>query len=392
MYCCLKADFENLEKKINSVRRTIGRYGYELKFEIVKETVEKVPVYSIDPTTQTKYQSDIVWVEVVYYNFEMDDFKVGNYEPVAYIEHDVVFNVEGCTNMVNTFKEDFQIPQEWRTIGGHCDDCNDKYLRQKTVMLQDMNTGAFRQIGMTCLKKYLGITAFNVINNYRNIRELLSEDPSSLYVEYSRVGSYVKTYYETERAIACVYDSMSETKGFIKDKTYDGTLERLRDRDYTPSKEATDKAKEVVKFFNDFDVESCSSNNFVYNLIIQCRQEVTSKLGMIIYVDKVYNKLVKQVETKNDQMLGEYVGNVAEKVTVDVEVERCSGFENNYGNYSYVIVFKDLNSHNRFVWITSSKCYDEGIKLRICGTIKGHKEYNGAKQTQLTRVKELAIL
>jgi hypothetical protein len=44
---------------------------------------------------------------------------------------------------------------------------------------------------------------------------------------------------------------------------------------------------------------------------------------------------------------------------------------------------------NVFVWVTSTKSYGVGLKLRIMGTVKEHQEYKGVKQTVLTRVKEV---
>ena len=42
------------------------------------------------------------------------------------------------------------------------------------------------------------------------------------------------------------------------------------------------------------------------------------------------------------------------------------------------------------VVIPTPKSYEVGTQLKIKGTIKDHREYNGVKQTVLTRVKEVA--
>jgi hypothetical protein len=87
-------------------------------------------------------------------------------------------------------------------------------------------------------------------------------------------------------------------------------------------------------------------------------------------------------------MKSEYVGNVKDKITVDVVVIGCTGFESQYG-YMFVNTFKAVNSDNVFVWITGTKAYEVGTQMKIMGTIKDHKEYRDVKQTVLTRVKEL---
>ena len=43
----------------------------------------------------------------------------------------------------------------------------------------------------------------------------------------------------------------------------------------------------------------------------------------------------------------------------------------------------------QFTWKTTSRTLEEGKTMRIKATIKEHTEYNGIKQTVLTRLKEV---
>ena len=95
----------------------------------------------------------------------------------------------------------------------------------------------------------------------------------------------------------------------------------------------------------------------------------------------------------------EYVGNVSDKIQVEVTLEKEARYETQYGLMS-LYKFKDVDG-NILVWNTStflcrrnvvdgceySVGITEGETVTIKATIKAHSEYNGEKQTVITRVK-----
>lgn len=85
----------------------------------------------------------------------------------------------------------------------------------------------------------------------------------------------------------------------------------------------------------------------------------------------------------------EYFGNVNDKVELDLEVVHIGGYETMYG-FTTVYTFTDSGSH-QFVWKTSSSLgeINAGDSLKLKGTIKAHSEYQGLKQTELTRCKRI---
>ena len=77
---------------------------------------------------------------------------------------------------------------------------------------------------------------------------------------------------------------------------------------------------------------------------------------------------------------------MAKKIAFDGTVVKCiSTVSSNYGQL-YINIFKD-NNDNIFVWKTTTKSFDINIKVQVSGTVKDHKEYDGQKQTILTRAK-----
>ena len=86
----------------------------------------------------------------------------------------------------------------------------------------------------------------------------------------------------------------------------------------------------------------------------------------------------------------EYIGNVGDTLTVTAKLESIHQFETHftyYGETNYIYKFKD-ESGNTIVWKTS--CFQKtevGETYEVKGKVKEHSEYNGDKQTVLTRCK-----
>ena len=91
--------------------------------------------------------------------------------------------------------------------------------------------------------------------------------------------------------------------------------------------------------------------------------------------------------------ISQYVGEVGERMNFIGEYEKRAWFtfRNPFGQEEtmYVHTFKTPEG-NKLVWKTSSNglgLISEGSSVDIKGTVKGHSEYKGEKQTVLTRCK-----
>lgn len=84
-----------------------------------------------------------------------------------------------------------------------------------------------------------------------------------------------------------------------------------------------------------------------------------------------------------------YQGSEGEKLTVNVMVKRNIELDGYYG-ISHMHIFEDIEG-NVYVWTTAAKNISEGLNVKLTGTVKEHKEYNGTPQTVLTRCKYVEI-
>ena len=90
---------------------------------------------------------------------------------------------------------------------------------------------------------------------------------------------------------------------------------------------------------------------------------------------------------KTKKKVSEFVGEIGEKITADIEVIGAKYVQSFYGR-SLLVRMVD-NDGNTFTTFYSGYKFEPeiGDKFTVKGTIKAHKEFKGWKSTMLTRVK-----
>ena len=107
-----------------------------------------------------------------------------------------------------------------------------------------------------------------------------------------------------------------------------------------------------------------------------------SKIPSFNQITDMMNKarIARELSTSN------YVGEVGEKIDIDVVEFACvHSYETIYGLHR-IYKFRD-DKDNVYVWKTSVFVPDPKLVVRVTGTVKDHKEYNGVKETEMTRCK-----
>lgn len=138
-----------------------------------------------------------------------------------------------------------------------------------------------------------------------------------------------------------------------------------------------------------------SINSYIHNLHVICSEDYTEtkNLGILVSLTTAYMHELEHreyIEKKNSaaklDKLSEYVGKVGERITIDCNSFRCvTNLSSQFGITS-VYKFLDLNN-NVYIWYSSKYIDDPESVTSVVGTIKDHSEYNGCKQTILTRCK-----
>lgn len=376
-YTTTKVKFDELSKKVNRIFKKLSTIGGNFEFSVVREFVKEVPVYVTDEITQTIHKVDTVLVDCVEYILNFDSYKVGDYRFGAVVErtddekHNLVYVSDDAINY-----EDY--------VGAtlRCEHCNTKHNRTKCVVLIDNNNGTHKMVGTGCLRDFIGYNVEMFAKYFKEIEQIIEENTEPEI--YGSLGAY-KCYIDTKEYLAYCIDIIRKS-GYAKDVKSDALVNMRKETKIDD--ESRKIANTVINFFESHEATDPFENNT--KLYVTGKHPVCYENGIIAYAYELYKKILDRIEKeKADEVrksATEYVGNVGDKINITGTITRAGHFESDYGT---VIIFKIVDEDNNvFVWkTTAGVCIPSDAKVMVRGTVKEHSEYNGEKQTVLTRCK-----
>ncbi len=396
-YKCFTQDFDSLVKRIRHITKKLDKYGYKWSFEKLGESVEPVGVYANDDINRVRIRINTIPVEVTLYSFDMEHLQLGEYRVIAVLEHKALTDQSEnlIHNLTSNSDSPVEIPIKYRTAKSICEHCNSDRQRNKTVLLQNTN-GDFIQVGTTCIKEYTGIDAADVISIYADIHDIVLQD---LELDRERVGNYPAYAKTLDYLTACI--QLVIEKGYRKETVGTNALAtkfeawELLSTEWQGIKYSA-IADNVVKYFR----ENSFTNDFLNNIKIYLENEYTKASGFVAYAYIAYQKQIeldtKRVAEEEHRKQSEYVGSIKDKFQSELIYKRTISYDTIYGT-QYIHLFEDENG-NQYKWKTGKilgywnpdnewTYIDGDSKVKIKGTIKDHSEYNGVKQTEITRCK-----
>ena len=401
---------------------------------LINCSMEKTEMYHVDEWTKEK-TSYTMYVATL-----SSDFNQTNLSGVDVEFEGVVSLIEKEeSSKIYTFKN---INYSSLLANCSCDKCHKKIGRNKYLVFSKVGKEVETRddlvvLGTSCAKDYFPFS----VESYFGFLESAFEELGS-YDEFSGSFGGCSSHYHTLSAIhtatlACTdnlkaYAKEGETKGNVL-----GWLNNLKMNKYdyyrdvylVPSnpipfedviswvKDMLDKSTEELR--SDFEINARSV--FFKTLddgTREMRHEIHEKyMGIAVYAmfsakqnhDKMVAKKIAEEKRAIENAKVEYYGNVGDKFELTLTFDKTFGFETMYG-YSYIHLFHDDDGHV-FKWCSSNGSYkveyakdvenlaygsgieycdyEIGHKYLIKGSIKGHDEYKGCKQTVITRCKVL---
>lgn len=136
-------------------------------------------------------------------------------------------------------------------------------------------------------------------------------------------------------------------------------------------------------------------NDYLHNIHVIANNEWTDlkSTGFAASIISAYERAMGFERRKQARIdsrgQSNHVGEVGKRESWDVSLLFLSGYQTDWG-YVKVVKFVD-DSGNVFVWKSTSytglASDDIGKRFSVKGTVKAHNEYNGEKQTTLSRCK-----
>lgn len=375
MYEIFEGNMERLEKKLNTIRNKCQVYGCEFNFEVVGESFHKV-----DDDTLRFVQVEASGIA-----------RVNGWEFVATIEHNNPMNV------IRAFRTEYEIPERYYTSAPICEHCNSKRNRKDTYLIRNTETGEFKQVGKSCLKDFTnGLSAEAVVQYISWFDELIKGETPS--------GSSFPVYYKVETVVQLAVEAVNlygyqkavspYEEGYYRQSTKEVVIDMLsggryakvhEDKEFNTNREGNvEKAAEVLRFVASMETEF----GYVSNLKTLCSGEYCQSrdLGIVVSAVACYNREMarkeKQEIEKKKAAKSSWVGTVGERVTLtSAEAKLLTSWDTMYG-VTFMYQFTD-EAGNIYIWKTGNTIEETRVSLK--GTVKAHGEFNGIKQTELTR-------
>lgn len=382
-----ESKIEEVEKRLNAMAKKAAKCGCNVTFEIGEPHPQKIDVYAIDSVTRTQYVEATYTVSAVDVEISDDMIKRDGWTAVAKLEH-----FENG-NLVTMFDRSAEVPEEWRTVAPHCDHCHVNRFRSVTYIVT-REDGTTKQVGSGCLKEYTGIDP-NLAALWASVQNFLSDNAA----DYCDVDDFdVKSsLVSVSRILAFAYDEIKKD-GYRKVDaphcTADAVLEDIEGNRKEASDEGRDTASAIIDWMNNTDF---SGNGYVSSVVRDCVPLTKqgwakrSHIARLAYIPVEWRKELERREKARERAaaheaeLGSgYIGEVGKRMNVKVHGGVClSSWETMYGT-TFLYKFYDENE-NVLVWYASGSVENVELVRELKATVKAHNEFNGVRQTVLTR-------
>lgn len=400
-YYVFEGYMETLRKKIATIRNKCAKFGCDFHYAEVGEEYRDVRTGELDKDGKP------ITVRCKFIAVEAEGTAaINGWKLVASVEH----TEKG--NIYSKAMTEIEIPERYRTTSScTCEHCGTNRARKVTFIIRNAETNEFKQVGNSCLKDFTGGMSATGAAWFASIRDVFEEAEN---YEVSGVSWHQK-YYDVKEVLCYAAETI---RHFGYKKSPDGTKEEMTrffdflhgdtrywGNDYleetrelinkvhfnAESPEAIRVAEDALEWISKQE----SVNDYMHNLKVVTSLGSCGKwnFGLLVSLLPAFNReLEAQAERRKlaeEGKLSEHVGQVGDKVTVDVESVRCltswqSCFDGYHETttYLYKIAGKDGNV---YTWKTAKMISEEVPPKTIKGTVKAHNEFRGVKQTELTR-------
>lgn len=388
-YLIPEFNMSGLEFKLNRIANKCKKYGCDFHFSKGAEVIKEVEAPS-------GVKANVKFIEVEVFGKAIAE---SGWKFIATVEE-----LDGG-NVIRQADTSVVIPQRFFENPIVCEHCNINRYRKSACILYNASKDEWKEVGKSCLKDFTGGLDAEHVSLIASAIQYAAESSS----DYSGISSGKKYFGIVD--ILCYATECIKHYGYVKSDSYETEPTGKRTYRFYEAGELGrnfDHAEEQMKAvdFNAYSDENHQMVNsaiewvlnkeddefdsYIHNLQVIVRSKYVSnrEISILASLMQIYRKHVQSEELKKARMEAEsgseWLGNVGDKIKVDVKsAELVTSWETQWG-FSGLFKFIDVNG-NVITWITGSA--DLNKVTSISGTIKKLDEYNGVKQTQLTRCK-----
>ena len=292
------------------------------------------------------------------------------------------------------------IHSEYHNTSMYCEHCSSNRNRASVIIIKDLDTNTIKQVGKTCIKKYLG-NGFSLLGNLLlTIDDILDDDSDEYY-------SIACNYVNLNKYLYCCMKSIKD-RGYVKKYTVDNNgndvLTTAHDAmtlyDYVHSDEVNSvEVEKAIQAYKEFVLSKGDNSDFTHNVLTLLSNSYIERkyINMVAFVPTfLLNKYRFEAEKKagSAKLSNKYIGNVGDKVSAKVRLIHYKYYETHFtyrGETSCMYTF--IDSEGRLIqWNTQKgigcdldKAIENKTQFTISGTVKACKEFKNHFYTVLTR-------
>jgi len=382
---------DEARKELDKLVRRANRYGGEISYTVGAPYIQERTVHDWDDTPR-KVRVHVVDIHVV-----GEAPRVGDYTFLARIDHP-----QGMANMVMVHPDfEGQVDKKWWHAASGCEHCKRDRKRIDTFVVRHNIHGHQLQVGRTCLRDFLGIDNPElIIRKFETIKRFNDFSESYGRMEWARAtleilevtACIVRTNGwcpksasndETPSTSSIVYTVLDDKKE--KNEWRRFVKENMSDADRKLAEDTLGWLRNVLVVKSDYD----------QNLkTVGLADVLTSSryLGILVSAVSAYCKTIARelayAQRKADAAKSEWLGTEGQRLR-QIKVRQETARVISGGYYGDSILYKFVTeAGNVLTWITGSGTdKHNGDEFMIDASVKKHSEYQGAKETLLTRVK-----
>lgn len=370
-----------LKDRLDIIAKKAAKLGFDFDYSVSDKPVE--------------YRSDLGSHGLIGYHSVTicgQEPIIAGWKFVAVLQHEATGNVIRKPEFIQA-----ELPILYRTIDQRCDHCGFNRNRKDTYILQSVNSGEFKQVGSACLKDFVGHGDPHAIAAFLESLIDLEEEIGDAG-EISEGGNSI--YHKPETYLAYVVASI-EAWGWVSRSNSNGKMPTADDAAVAmmPPKNQTEErltvteahrieAETALQWICDNWTDYATMNEYQCNVATVANKEYVQHrdLGLLASVIPAYRKAQEKAVSG-----GEWVGQVGKRIETTITHVATFVTVNRYGRdvvTTYINKFVD-GQGNIIVWMTGTFNGNDhkGQSFTMAAHVKEHSEFQGKRQTVVTRAK-----
>ncbi len=297
------------------------------------------------------------------------------------------------------------LPADVREWTMKCDKCGTSRRRTETFIVQS-DAGEVKQVGRNCIADFLGVDPSSYLTNFDFQRDIGSIGDEFGSFSGRRDFDTLDSVLAHTAAVVRVKGWMSKGRAFETNATpTSGWVQLLiagpdryssdEERAFCRDTKVTDADRDAAADAREWWMQNTETSDYAQNgaLLARAGVVIPKAYGLAVSLLPVWQKRIADDAAKaelNKGTVNEYVGVIGKRQEFEVVILTVKDFDSDWGMKS-LVTMKATTGHVLKWWAAGGapeevRNTQGGEVIKIKGTPKQHSEYNGRRETTLSRV------